>query len=825
MGIRNWGLGISDKYILIFTLSNFSLDSNPIFRHFLPTAYCLLPTAYCLLPTAYCLLPTAQKYNILNFIISLPVIIFCWTIAIWSGEPIRSDRVPDAQNLLYALKDSISDLQEIYDLRDAGKLEDALNNLSGYLRIKTADRYYFDWKIFPERFDEYRDLYPDKRADHLKLARLQMDLYAPETHWILPFRNLRGEEVSAYELRHLARQQKSSDMALAYYFEDKNQLYLDYFVRQVADLNRAFGEKAYDDAGNGIYEVYRCGRRVQNWMFCHHAYLSSPAYTTERQLLLIRTLLHHGAQLYERSKKMRYGNHHTRGLVALFEIAVIFPEFSLSQIWREHAINGLVWHLTREVNADGFQFERSVHYHKGDIENYFRVFQLAKINGISLPEIYEKQFRKLFESLVKLAQPNRRLPVLQDDTDKPFAVNNSMDEVMILGTIVFNDPEFKYFSGDQISAAVYWLLRKEKLETTQDLNPKVPEIRSCELPETGYYIMRNGWDSSAVYLTISAGLSEVKPDHQHGDMLGVVGYAYGHEILPNYQVQYNSKHYPFYKNSWVKNIALVDNQVLGRGWKQNEGKSGFGKWEDLPETKIISWNKMSLFDHFIGTHSGFDSLNVTYYREIIFFHEGFWLFIDHFKSETKHTYQQVWQGEYGLIETNLWQKQYPDGSGLNVVQLGFSDFSSRKMRFRDKSNIIIEGRAQKDFQFITLLVPFPKTGERLSGRNGKDIYQIGEWRIQAVTADKYENRTWKAEENKQGCIYINAKDYENGLVQLHFNESTNFALFGNKLQYLGLSSQHLISAPRLKPEEDTSDQWFSEFEVKPGGIYLISQEQ
>ena len=732
--------------------------------------------------------------------------------------------MPDEQDLLFALKDSISDLQNVYDLRDAERLEDALAELAAYFRLKAADRYYFNWKNFRERFDEYRNLYPDKREDHFKLSRLQMDLYAPETNWILPFRNLRGEEVSAYELRHLARQQKSSDMALTYYYEDENQQYLDYFIRQVADLNRAFGEKAYDDAGNGIYEVYRCGRRVQNWMFCHNVYLSSPAYKAERQFLLIRTLMHHGAQLYERSKKMRYGNHHTRGLVALFEIAAIFPEFTSSEKWREHALSGLVWHLTHEVNADGFQFERSVHYHKGDIENYFRVFQLAKINNISLPEIYEQQFRKLFESLVKLAQPNRRLPILQDDTDKPFAENNSMDEVMILGTIVFNDPEFKYFTGDQISAAVYWLLRKDELRATKELEQKVPGILSCELPETGYYIMRNGWDSRAVYLTVSTGLSETKPDHQHGDMLGVVGYAYGHEILPNYQVQYNSKDYRFYKNSWVKNIALVDNQTLGRVWKQNEGKSGFGKWEYLPQAEIISWNKMDLFDHFIGTHNGFDSFDVAYYREIIFFHAGFWLFIDHYKSESRHRYQQVWQGEYGLIENNLWQKKYHDGSGLNIIQLGSSDFSSRKMRFRDKSNIIIEGRAQKDFQFITLLVPFPKSGEHMYERIDKNIYHIEEWRIHAVSDNENKNQFWTAEHADWGCIIINVKDYENGVVQLHFNESTNFALFENKLQYLGRASQRMNSIPKLKPEEYTSDQWFSELEVKPGGIYLISRE-
>ncbi len=749
------------------------------------------------------------------------IIILLLTATLWSGDHIKLDRVPDEMELIYALKDSIAALQEVYDLRDAGQTKEALDKLTSFLKEKSSDRYYFDWHFFRERFSQYLHEYPDKQEDHLKLARDQMDRFAPETKWILPFKNLRGDEVTAYELRHLARQQKSFDMALTYYYENEKRVYLDYFVKQVADLNRAFAEDAYDDAGNGIYEVYRGGRRIQNWLFCHHAFLASPAYNPEEQRLLIRTFLHHGAQLYKRSKKMRYGNHHTRGLVALFEIAVLFPEFSGTDIWLRHAINGLVWHLTNEVNPDGFQFERSVHYHKGDVDNYFRVFQLARINNIPLPEIYEQQFRKLFESLVKLAQPNRRLPVLQDDTDKPFAENNAMDEVMILGTIVFNDPVFKYFSGDRINAEVYWLLRSVQLGATQDLKPSKPEMLSCELPETGYYIMRNGWGDDAVYLTVTAGLSEKKPDHQHGDMLGIVGYANGHEILPNYQVKYNAEDYAFFKNSWVKNVALVDNHVQGQGWQQNEGKSGFGKWKSLPQPKVISWSKMERFEHFIGTHNGFDSLDVTYYREIIYFHEGFWILVDHFESGLRHTYQQVWQGNFDDHAENIWDKQYEDGSGVKLIQLGDSDLSRRELRFREKSSTIIECCEQDNFSFLTLIVPYKNSERKSVVQSGDGKVQIGDWRITPISDRQKEGQGWVARHDAWGSIFLNTKEYHREGAHFSFEKPTNFAVSGDIIQYLGRSLQKLSSEPPIKSADLGLDQWFPTLEVRPGNLYLI----
>ncbi|HEX9971016.1 MAG TPA: heparinase II/III family protein, partial [bacterium] len=381
-----------------------------------------------------------------------------------SENSISPKTIPSELNLLQNLKPGNPDLKQIYQMRNAGKADQAIQLLVEYLKQKSADCYYFDWKHFKQRFKQYRSQYPEQRQDHFDLANEQMTTYPPETNWILPFKNLKGDEVTAYELRHLARQQKSFDMALMFYYLDEDDKYLDYWVRQVADLNQAFSEAAYDDAGNGIYESFRAGKRIHNWLFCHHAYFVSEKYTWQSQLLLIKTFLHHGARLQKETQKYRSGNHHTKGLVALFEIAVMFSDFEISDSWKNQALSGLAQHLQNEVNDDGFQFERSVHYHIGDIENYFRVYQAAKLNNVALPENFEIQFRKMFDALSQLAQPNKKLPVLQDGTDSPFAENNQIDDVMTVGTLIFGDPVLRYFSTDEIPADIYWLLRPEQFE-------------------------------------------------------------------------------------------------------------------------------------------------------------------------------------------------------------------------------------------------------------------------------------------------------------------------------------------------------------------------
>ena len=622
-----------------------------------------------------------------------------------SAAGIDRHAIPDNSTLLNALDNKQAGLKDIISLHNSGKDFVACRQLIQYLKEKSTDRYYFNWRNFNRRFEDYKKKYPGQFEEHRKMAKAQMSMFSPETHWMLPSKNLKGQEVTAYELRHLARQQKSADMTLMYYYNNHDRTYLDYFVRQVADLNNAFQEGKYDDGGNAIYESYRAGKRIHNWLFNHYAYLSSADYSFENQLLLIKTFLQHGAQLQWETRNNRYGNHHTKGLVALFEIATLFPEFKVSKAWQEQAISGLAWHLTHEINEDGFQFERSVHYHMGDIENYFRVYQLASINKIELPAQFLTQFRKMFFSLVEMAQPNKRLPVLQDDTDSPYSENNDISGVMTLGTLLFRDPEFRYFAGNEIHPSVYWLLREEQLSTLDEITPEKPEIGSVALSETGYYVMRGGWNEDDLYLTITAGLSKEKPDHQHGDMLGVVAYANGTEILPNYQVRYKHEDYPFFKNSWTKNVALADSISQGRNWKPNEGGSGFGKWKFLPKPEVANWFNNEEFDYFCGSHDGFDTVGVNYYREVIFFKNDFWVIRDNFKSEQKHIYQQIWQGDFKRYEPGIFRKDTPGKSSVYLFQMGLTDYTFREYTFRDKAAVYFEKESSAENTFNTLIYP------------------------------------------------------------------------------------------------------------------------
>ncbi|MDA3816461.1 MAG: heparinase II/III family protein [Prolixibacteraceae bacterium] len=643
-----------------------------------------------------------------------------------------------------------SELQIIQDKYNSGKQSEALEELALYFKERFSERYFFDWKNFENRFNEYNDLYSEREVHHTNEAYKHLDLYPATTQWKIGFQNLKGETVTSYPYRHLTRQHKAGSIALLYHYTGEKK-YLDYIPEQAKSLNNAFNNNQYEiiEDGNGAYEVYRAGNRVYNWLQVHQILLASEEYSTSQQLEMIRTFLHTAAKLYHQSPKYREGNHQTRGMSALAMLAFLFPEIEGADLWKERALTRLEEHLEKEIYPDGFQFERSVHYHISDIENYFYPYQLAKLNGLELEPVWENRIKGLFDVLLKIEMPNKKAPVLQDDTDNPWAEFNEIDHTMALGTVLFGEPEYASFASSKVESDYYWFLKPGQLERLSSVKEKEPVIGSCALPQTGYYVMRSGWGKDDLYMIVSAGITPDKMDHQHGDILGVEAYAFGNMILPNYQVRYYLEDLREFKNSWVKNVALVDSIPQGRNWKGNKGGSGFGKFEVLPTPKVIAWKNSEAFDLFVGEHDGNKHLGVETYRTVIFIKEGFWIIRDKFEAISKnHTAQQIWQGHYDVekVGTHI-RSVFPDGAGLDIVQLESSAQTISKASSRGKGRAVFENSFSNDFSWSTMLFPFENFEERLMVDDYQE-FNANNWKVVSASNCPDELKT-----NAQKIIY------------------------------------------------------------------------
>ncbi len=689
--------------------------------------------------------------------------------------------------------------------------------LAEYFRSEFSKHFFYNWHNNDVRFEKYSEEY-DLAEFHVERALDHQNKFDATTLWKLPFIYKNGDAVDAYALRHLARQHKMVDIALQYYYRDRDNNQVAYFKNQLKSLNAALAQNEYEtlESGNGVYEVFRSGYRILNWLQIHNLFLNSDAYTDQDQLITIATLLQHASNLYKSNTEFQSGNHQTRGMSALAMLAILFKDFKDADIWYERAMSLLEGHLEKEINSDGFQFERSVHYHISDIENYFYVYQLAQNSQVNLSPTFENKLKSLFTTLIKIAYPDKSAPVFSDDTDAPWAESNDIKETLTLGYLLFDDPEMGYFAGNSVSAKLYWFLKDEQLDRLNNINRSKPSYKSLALEKTGYYIMREGWDKNDAMLVISAGLDPDKPDHQHGDMLGIQAYANGDVLLPNYQVRYSLKDLELFKNSEVKNVALVDDVLQGKDYKSNKGGSGFGKFGSLPNPKTIAFSTDDHLDLYIGSHNGFEEMGVTYSRQVFFIDHKFWIVKDNFNSEKIHNYKQVWQGHYTLEEApQLLRSTFRFGSGLDIYQLQKVDTVSLAGK-RGKEWAMPQINSTTNFSFITALVPFKTYQERVdeSALHPK----IKDWEFSSIANNQFDQNTVELKK-KNEAYFFNAGNLTLKNVNLLFEEPADVYIreVENQIYIKSLSERNIqFNFKILKNNQDVRIQV-----LKPGEAYQI----
>ena len=541
-------------------------------------------------------------------------------------DGVPRDRLVSDAELIALLDHDAAGLSRVNAAFRAGDTTAALTLLADHLRARRTPRYFFSSDEVQSRVALFRRSYPQTASRAVKEADEFIRTYGADVDWRVPGRDRGGRPHTPNTVRLLARQWQAENLALAYYLRDRDTTILNFLRTHIHDFVSDYEAGRTETGGNDIFERFYAGHRTRNWMMMHQLFLGSPDWTPADEIFMLKVFLLHAAKLSDGCRKFNWGNHQLVGLTGLFEATLMVPEMPVMRRWNEHALSLIVEHIAKEVAVDGFQFERASHYFKLDIINYYRVYRLARLNGVELPPVFEKRFHAMFDAIVALAKPDRSLPVLQDAQDTYAArtaraglgeassrdaaelAEPEEDVFMNLGAVLFRDPVYRFFGKENFSPALFWMMDTSAAADYHCIPARAPSIGSAGLAETRYYVMRSGWNRDDRYLILDGGLAHDKPDHTHGGILGVAAYGYGKDILPTYRVRYSDPAYRDLKNSLAKNVALADTLLQGRQWKGNAANTGFGIWQRLPRPSVTSWFAGGAFDWFSGTHDGFDTM-------------------------------------------------------------------------------------------------------------------------------------------------------------------------------------------------------------------------
>lgn len=730
----------------------------------------------------------------------------------FATDTIKRTRLITDEELIKAFDLNLPEFKKVKESFEKGDIKNSVIELASYIKNRNNPKYFFDARNVKERVKKYTELYPSAKKDNINNADEFIRIFGPDVDWKIPGKDKLGRNHTANTIRNLARQSKAIDIAVSYYIkEDKN--YIDFLTDHVKDFINDFEAGQTETGANDVFERYYSGHRTRNWLFAHQLLLSSNAYKTEDVILMVKVFFLQGANLIDVCKDFHWGNHQLHGLAGLYEMTTMFPESPVMKKWNKIALDVIMEHITKEIKSDGFQFERASHYFKLDILNYFRIYQISKLNNITLPEPFEQRFNKMFDAIVDLATPDKSLPILQDvqgEYKPDILTRDSTDEIesnnvaelsepkeslfMSLGAVLFNNPVYKFFAGENLPYELYWFLNDASYELYKNITAEEPSGKSVALEESGYYVMRSGRDEKDLYLVIDGGLAKFKPDHTHGGALGIIVYGNGEEILKNYRVKYSNSSYKYLKNSYAKNIALADNYLLGQNWIDNNARTGFGIWKDLPQPKVTNWFAGNSFDYFSATHNAFDTLNVEYGRSIIFIKPYFWLVLDDFKSNSMHTYQQIWQTDAKIYSDYNYATYSSSNGGIHILQTDFSDMNISKLKKYETTALQFEKVGKFDYSFSTVLFPYEKNDNKLPTVLG---FERENFKIVEVGCGFHKSKTYI---NKVGQLKLDDVKTDADIVSVVFENNSVKSVFVLNGSYLELNDLKMSSAKRINCE-------------------------
>ena len=468
------------------------------------------------------------------------------------------------------------------------------------------------------------------------------------------------------------------------YWGTGEEKYAEAFVRQMTGWVRD-NPVPVDSSGNSTGSRWRTIetgiRTFSSWPNSFFHFLSSPSFTDDAVVTMVMSFVEHAHHLAAHPTS---GNWVCMEMNGLFHIGTLFPEFRDAASWRQMAVDRLHEELTAQVYPDGAQIELAPGYHGVSLHNFVGTLELAKLNGIALPEDYTGSLERMYEFYLKIAMPDRCTPALNDSGW------GNVEGSLRKGFSYFPErTDFQWLGSGG----------REGVE---------PSFTSCAMPWSGWYMMRSGWERDALYLHLDAG--PFGYGHQHEDKLSILLHAHGKRLLTEGGVYaYDSSPSRRYVLSTrAHNTTMID------GFEQS--RRGASRDTYVSKAPLDNrWITTPVYDYAEGRYDegyGKDKAKIaTHYRRVVFLKPKFWLVIDRLlpNDAESHRYDAIFHvlaDEYAVDErTGAFVGTSPGQAGLAIHPLSQGNMAVEVVRGQKEP--VFQGWVPGGGQYNVVPVPTP----------------------------------------------------------------------------------------------------------------------
>jgi len=200
---------------------------------------------------------------------------------------------------------------------------------------------------------------------------------------------------------------------------------------------------------------------------------------------------------------------------------LFFGRGTAAQHWIELGWGILCDEISKQVFADGPDFEGSTAYHRLVQELFLLPALYRRIQGMDVPRAYESRLIAMARFTAAYSRSDGSTPLLGDADDArmlPFGGQDINDHRYLAGLVgaAFDDDDLvATFAGSR--AEVFWLLG-ENASSKIDIVPSSTVLRrSVEFANPGYFMMRNEQDH--VFATCAQLGLGGRGGHSHNDTL------------------------------------------------------------------------------------------------------------------------------------------------------------------------------------------------------------------------------------------------------------------------------------------------------------------
>ncbi len=436
------------------------------------------------------------------------------------------------------------------------------------------------------------------------------------------------------------------------------------FLPVLGKAYRLTGDETYASAGLALIESWidanpcdiginwtsalELAVRSLSWCWACALFEGAQALTVERRRRILGSLSEH-ARYLERHLSFYFSpyNHLIGEATALFVIGSLHPSLRRAAHWRKRGWAILESEMPKQYHADGGTVEQATGYHHFTLGFHLHAMLVKRhLEGEAAGRLWT-DLEKAFEFSMQMMRPDGSIPMIGDaDEGKAMALAQTdlwdFRVFLGIGAALFGRGDFTRMGGGHFLPDAAWLVGTKGWAAHDAIQEQTPAKTSADLADSGYYVMRTGWDPQAHYLAFDCGelaagvSSDGTPSaaHGHADALSIEVSAFGEPLLVDPGFWTYNGHvdwHRYFRETEAHNTVVVDGQ------SQAEFR-GRLKWSHAPRTSAHEWVTLGGLDYADGSHDGYQRLAspVSHRRSVVFLKPHYWVVRDELIGEGEH---------------------------------------------------------------------------------------------------------------------------------------------------------------------------------------------